>query len=135
MEKIFHFDSPREHYTADACVLSCYDARFTQAVRKFLKRQSIQTFDHIQIPGSAKALAAPGPECDFVLGAIRTSKRLHGTTRLLLLAHAECGAYGGAPTDTIVADVTRAAGVVLASEPSLVVECYFCDFDGIYRIQ
>jgi len=37
MEKVFHFDSPREVYRADACVITCFDARFDLAVRKFLK--------------------------------------------------------------------------------------------------
>ena len=137
MEKVFHFDSPREHYIADACVLSCYDARFDTATRKFLKRAGVATFDHIKIPGSAKALAAPGADRDrdFVLEMISISRRLHGTKRALIFAHAECGAYGGAPTEDIVADVVRAAGVVLAGEPSLAVECYFSDFDGVYRIR
>ena len=34
----------------------------------------------------------------------------------------------------IVADVVRAAQVLLAAEPSLAVECYFIDFDGVYRV-
>jgi hypothetical protein len=137
MEKLFHFDSSQEVYTADACVISCFDARFDLAIRKFLKRRGIRTFDHIKIPGSAKSLAAP--ECegdrDFVLRMIRTSMRLHHPERALILAHADCGAYQGVPIDIVAADVTRAAGVVLAAEPSLTVECYLSDFDGVYRIQ
>lgn len=136
MEKLFHFDCPREVYTADACVISCFDARFDLAIRKFLKRRGIVTFDHVKIPGSAKSLAAP--ECegdrDFVLRMIRTSIRLHGSPRALILAHSDCGAYPGVPIDIVAADVVRAAGVLLASEPSLTVECYFADFDGVYRI-
>jgi hypothetical protein len=137
MEKIFHFDSPQEVYTADACVISCFDARFDLTIRKFLKRRGIGTFDHVKIPGSAKSLAVP--ECegdrDFVLRMIRTSIRLHRPDRALILAHADCGAYPGVPIDIVAADVVRAAGVVLAAEPSLAVECYFTDFDGVYRIQ
>jgi len=137
MEKLFHFDSPQEVYTADACVISCFDARFDLAIRKFLKRRGIRTFDHVKIPGSAKSLAAP--ECegdrDFVLRMIHTSIRLHRPDRLLIVGHTECGAYPGVPIDIVAADVVRAAGVVLAAEPSLTVECYFADFDGVYRIQ
>jgi hypothetical protein len=137
MEKVFHFDSPQEVYVADACVISCFDARFDLALRKFLKRSGIQTFDHVKIPGSAKALAAPESETDrdFVLRMIRTSIRLHRPNRLLMVAHADCGAYPGVPTGVVVADVVRAAAVVLAAQPSLAVECYFSDFDGVYRIQ
>ena len=137
MEKLFHFDSPREVYAADACVISCFDARFEPAVRKFLKRRGVVTFDHVKIPGSVKALAAP--ECDadrdFVLRMVRVSRGLHHAPRVLLVAHNECGAYPGAPLETIAGDVLRAAGVLRAAEPSLPVECYFADFDGVYRVE
>jgi len=136
MEKAFHFDSPAEVYKADACVLSCFDFRFSLAVRKFLKKQGIGAVDHIQIPGSAKALAAPDRESDrdFVLSMVRTSLRLHAPGRMLILGHNECGAYPGAAPETVAADVARAAEIVRAAERSLTVECFFCDFDGIYRI-
>jgi hypothetical protein len=136
MEKLFHFDSPREIYRADACAITCFDARFDLAVRKFLKRRGVVTFDRVKIPGGVKSLAAP--ECDtdrdFVLRMVRTSMRLHGPERVLIVAHEDCGAYGGAPTDAIVADAVRAAELLRASEPSLAVECYFAGFDGVYRV-
>lgn len=135
MEKLFHFDSPPEVYLADACVISCYDARFDLATRKFLKRRGIVVYDQVKIPGSAKSLAAPESDADrdFVLGTVRTSMRLHHATRVLLIGHNDCGAYSGAPADVIVADLFRAAAVLLAAEPTLAVECYFADFDGIYQ--
>jgi carbonic anhydrase len=136
MEKVFHFDSPREIYKADACVITCFDARFDLAVRKFLKRRGVVTFDHVKIPGGVKSLAAP--ECDtdrdFVLRMVRTSMRLHGSERVLVVAHGECGAYPGAPMDVVTADAVRAAEFLRASEPPLAVECYFADFDGVYVI-
>ncbi|SPF32423.1 conserved hypothetical protein [Candidatus Sulfopaludibacter sp. SbA4] len=136
MDKLFHFDSPQEVYTADACVISCFDARFDVAVRKFLKRRGIVIFDHVKIPGSAKSLAAP--ECegdrDFVLRMVRTSMRLHHPARVVILAHNDCGAYPGIPVDVVSADLVRAAQVLLAAEPSLSVECYFADFDGVYSV-
>jgi carbonic anhydrase len=136
MEKLFHFDSPQEVYRADACVITCFDARFDLAVRKFLKRRGVVTFDHVKIPGGAKSLAAP--ECDadrdFVLRMVRTSMRLHGSERVLIVAHAECGAYPGAPVEAITADAARAAEFLRASEPSLAVECYFAGFDGVFGV-
>jgi hypothetical protein len=136
MEKVFHFDSPPEIYRADACVIACFDARFDLAVRKFLKWRGVVTFDHVKIPGGVKSLAAPERDTDrdFVLRMVRTSMRLHGCGRVLMVAHRECGAYPGAPADAIIADAVRAAEFLRASEPSLAVECYFADFDGVYRI-
>jgi hypothetical protein len=136
MEKSFHFDCPREVYQADACVLSCFDYRFETAMQKFFRRRAIAVLDHIKIPGSAKALAAPvrDSDRDFVLEMVRTSLRLHHPDRMLILAHNDCGAYPGIPPEIVAADVRRAAEVLASAEPSLALECYFCDFDGIYRI-
>jgi len=135
MEKVFHFDSPREHYRADACVITCFDARFDIAIRKFLKRRGLAIYDQVKIPGSAKALAAPEQDRDrdFVLGMLGVSVNLHHAPLALLIGHNECGGYRGAPADAIVADLVRAAAVVRSALPSLDVECYFADFDGIYR--
>jgi hypothetical protein len=136
MDKLFHFDSPQEVYTADACVISCFDARFDVALRKFLKRRGIFTYDNVRIPGSAKSLAAP--ECpgdlDFVLRMIRTSIRLHRPACALIVAHNDCGAYPETPVEVVATDVVRAAEVIRTNMPSLPVEGYFADFDGMYRI-
>ncbi len=136
MDKLLHFDSPREVYTADACVISCYDARFDLAVRKFLKRRGVAVYDHMKIPGGAKALAAPDRETDrdYALRMVRISLALHQPKRAILIGHADCGAYGGATAETVVADLARAAEILGTAEPSLAVERYFADFDGIYEV-
>ena len=117
-------------------MITCFDARFDLAVRKFLKRRGVVVFDQVKIPGGVKSLAAP--ECDtdrdFVLRMVRTSMRLHGSARVLIVAHRECGAYPDAPIDLVAADALRAKEFLRASEPSLAVECYFADFDGVYGI-
>ena len=136
MQKLFHFGCARERYQADACIISCFDARFDLAVRKFLKRRGIVTYDQIKIPGSAKSLATPDTEADrdLVLRMVRTSMRLHHAARLWMFAHSDCGAYPGALLETQTADLQTAAQFLLASEPALAVECFFADFDGIYGV-
>jgi hypothetical protein len=134
MEKLFHFDCPQEVYQADACVISCFDFRFDTQLRKFLRRRGIETYDHVKIPGSVKVVAAPERDSDrdLVLGMVRTSIRLHRPRRLLLFGHNECGAYPGVPPESVYADVAKAAAYFAQVEPSLAVEIYFCDFDGVY---
>ena len=136
MGKLFHFDSPREVYRADACVITCFDARFDRALQKFLKRQAIATYDQIKIPGSAKALGAPDAESDrdFVLRMIETSLRLHRPAKVWMFAHSDCGAYPGNPVAAQTADLRAAADVLRMKQPSLAVECFFADFDGIYSV-
>lgn len=136
MEKIFHFDSPREVYVADACVITCFDARFETAIQKFLKRRGILLFDHVKIPGSVKPWAKEGDsDADVLLRALRTSIRLHRPRRVVLIAHNDCGAYPGVPPEVVAADAAAAAKFLRAAEPSLEVEAYFADFDGIYRVE
>ena len=130
MEKLLHFDSPREVYTADACVITCYDARFDLAYRKFLKREGVAIYDHMKLPGGAKAFAAPDQETDrdYALRMVRISLALHQPKRAILIGHADCGAYGGAPPEKVIADLARAADLPLT------LETYYADFDGIYRV-
>ena len=136
MEKLFHFDTPPEVYKADACVISCYDARFDLVLRKFLKRRGLQLVDHLKIAGSVKGLASPEHEADreFMLRMIRISKNLHRPELVVMVGHNDCGAYGAARAEVIAADLRLAAKILRDAEPSLSVECYFADFDGMYRV-
>src|SRR5271169_2068399 len=127
MEKLFHFDTAPAVYKADACVISCYDARFELVLRKFLKRRGLSLVDHLKIAGSVKGLASPDHEADreFMLRMIRISMRLHQPELIVMVGHQECGAYGGAPAETVAADLRVAAQIVRDAEPSMQVECYF----------
>ena len=97
MKKVFHFDAPREKYLCDAAVVWCFDNRFDLGFRKFLKRIGVTNSDPIKIAGGAKCLASPELETEreFVLDQIRKSMRLHGTRRVILMLHSDCGAYRG----------------------------------------
>ena len=97
MKKVLYFDAPREKYHSDAAILWCFDNRFELGFRKFLKRIGIIYSDPIKIAGGAKCMASPELETDreFVLEQIRKSMRLHGTRRVILMLHSDCGAYGG----------------------------------------
>jgi len=97
MRNIFHFESPREDYKADAAVVWCFDHRFHLVVQKLLKKIGVKYFDLIVAAGGAKNLSSPGSENDrqFVMGQIRSSIRLHGTQNVILMVHSDCGAYGG----------------------------------------
>lgn len=145
MIKRFHFDSPAEVYRADAAVVWCFDDRITLVVQKFLKRIGAQQVDTVRIAGGAMALASPkdGFERDFVIEQLRLSRKLHQTERVILIAHRDCGAYGGsarfngdaqAETSFHGAELSRAAEVIRAALPEVSVECYFADFDGVWEL-
>lgn len=144
MKKVFHFDSPREPYRCDAAILWCFDNRFDLGFRKFLKRIGVANSDLIKVAGGAKCLASPEHETDreFVLEQIRKSMRLHGTRRVILMVHSDCGAYGGlaggfggdaqAEAAHHQRELARAAANLLQAIPGIEVQGYFVDFEGIW---
>jgi hypothetical protein len=144
VKKVFHFDVPRDPYHCDAVILWCFDHRFDLGCRKFLKRIGVVNSDPIKIAGGAKVLASPDREADreFALDQIRKSIRLHGTERVILMLHSDCGAYGGLADgfggDTAAEaahherELQRAAANLRAAIPSVEVQGYFVDFEGIW---
>ena len=143
MTKVFHFDSPRQRYQCDAAVLWCFDNRFELAFRKFLKKLGVIQIDPIKVAGGAKCLASPDLESErqFVLEQIRKSIRLHGTRRVILKVHSDCGAYGG--LEVFGGDAAReakhhcdelhkAASTLRAAIPDLEIQGYFVDFEGVW---
>jgi carbonic anhydrase len=147
MRKVFHFDSPREKYHCDASVVGCFDNRFEVVCRKLLKRIGVVQPDPIKIAGGAKALASPDEEFhrSFVMEQIHKSIRLHGTDRVILMLHSDCGAYGGlagcfqgdaaAEADHHRAELRRAAEFLKDALPSLTVDCYFLNFEGAWTVE
>jgi carbonic anhydrase len=147
LTKVFHFEAPRQGYQCDAAILWCFDNRFELGFRKFLKRIGVLYSDPIKVAGGAKSLASPERESDreFVLEQIRKSINLHGTKRIILMLHSDCGAYGGladgfrgdthAEAEHHQAELQRAATNVATAIPGMAVEAYFVDFEGVWRAE
>jgi carbonic anhydrase len=145
MNKIFHFDSPRERYKCDAAIVWCFDNRFEVLLRKLVKRLGIEYYDPIRIAGGTKCLASPDDESDrrFVLNQIRISMRLHETRNVILMLHSDCGAYGGLAAFGDDAEkeaehhrqeLQQAASYLLSQIPDLTVTPYFVDFGGVWAL-
>jgi hypothetical protein len=151
MQKLFHFDSPRERYKCDAAVVWCFDNRFELLLRKLVKRLGLNYYDPIRIAGGTKYLASPpSPDSpnaerdrEFVLEQIRISMRLHETKTVILMLHSDCGAYGGLAAfegnaekeaENHRAELQRAASYLLSQIPELTVKPYFVDFEGVWEI-
>lgn len=146
LTKVFHFDAPRERYQADAAVVWCFDNRFHLSFAKFLKRLGVETSDVIKIAGGAKDLASPATETDrqFLLEQIRLSMRLHGTKRVILMLHSDCGGYGGleqfggdprAEAQHHEEELRRATTYLKSAIPEIAVQPYFVDFEGTWEVE
>lgn len=145
MKKVFHFDSQTDVYRADACVVSCFDARFELVTRKFLKKRGVWWADPLKIAGGAKVFASPADESErtFALAQVRTSMRLHATSRVMLMVHSDCGAYGGLQAfngneereATNHESELRVAAEFLKNNISEIeVECYYLKFTGVWTL-
>jgi carbonic anhydrase len=148
MEPFVKYESQKEHYTADACVVWCFDDRFYKLLKAFGKQEGFVHIDLVKIAGGAKALASmesASPDRDFVLNQIKTSVRLHGTKRVVLMLHRDCGAYGGsksfadaeAEKAELIKQLHQAQDLVkkeLRDVDGLVVDICFADFDGLYKV-
>ena len=140
------FESSKEHYAANACVVWCFDDRFYKLLKAFGKQEGFAHIDLVKIAGGAKALAGnASSDRDFVLNQIKTSVRLHGAKRIILMLHRDCGAYGGsksfADADAEKVELSKqlyqAQELVkkeLADVGGLSVDIYFAEFDGLYAV-
>jgi hypothetical protein len=161
MKKVFSFESSPEHYHADACIVWCFDDRFYKLLKAFGKAKGAKHIDLVKVAGGAKALGVPSnaaaqsagngqlngssPDLaarDFLLTQIKASIRLHGTKRIILMTHRDCGAYGGsqafadseAERAAHEAQLAAARDFVGGELPDAIVEPLFADFDGLYQI-
>ena len=143
MEKRLSFDSLNGHYEADACVVWCFDDRFSGLLGSFTG--DFKNFDLVKIAGGAKALAGDASgDRDFVMNQIKTSIRLHHAKRIILMLHRDCGAYGGSKNFTdggtdekeyFASQLGAARNFIRKEIPDVPIDVYFADFDGLYALE
>ena len=78
-------------------LINCMDFRLQPAIREYLVERGIaDNCDIISVAGAAKSIAhgESGAE-DHLYQMIEVSKNLHQVTRLIIMHHMDCGAYGG----------------------------------------
>ena len=96
-EYIFRYPSSLDHYTADAFIVWCFDARFRKAQMAFLEHMGAKYPDLESPAGGAKIFFDPEEESDreFFSRELEKSIALHGTKEVWLFTHHDCGACGG----------------------------------------
>jgi hypothetical protein len=129
------------HYTADACVVWCFDDRFSKLLKQFIANKKFKHIDLVKVAGGAKDIASPTNETSrhFILDQIGKSVRLHAPTEVILMMHIDCGACDGKTEPEFYQRELKAAGNIvekfLADNASDVsVTLLFADFSGIQSI-
>lgn len=83
-------------HSCDAVVLCCIDFRFWKETMKFVEEKlGIKSYDFPKLPGAAKAVNDCLSEVDVALKCIGIPCDLHQAARIIIVNHADCGAYGG----------------------------------------
>ncbi len=125
------FESSKEHYKAEACIVWCYDARFAELYNNFLSERGLDEskIDAVKGAGGAQALAGgAGADRAVAESQIAKSIKLHHTERVVLMVHMDCGGYGGSNAfdndhqkewDHHVAELEKAADLVRIEFPEI----------------
>ena len=98
--------------------------------------------DPASVAGGAKILSHPEKRGDrnFILRELKKSIKLHGTKKVMLFTHQDCGAYGGLTKfggdeekEFIfhVNEHRKAYAVIKKYFPKLKIDTYFIDTEGI----
>jgi hypothetical protein len=95
MAKKYPFKYKGIHH-CEAALLTCVDFRFWREAVDFAESElRIKDFDFPSLPGAAKAIN----ECrdnDVSSQCISVPCNLHNAEKIIIVNHADCGAYGGA---------------------------------------
>ena len=86
-------------HQAQAIALFCMDFRFKDATLEYLKHDlGLADLDIAVLAGAAKNIADPTSPSDFetAMKQIQLSVKLHHIKKIVIIDHADCGAYGGA---------------------------------------
>ncbi len=82
-------------HTCSAIIVHCIDFRLGPAISDWLKDQNLLgDCDIVGIAGAAKNFNGEKDE-DVLMTQIEISSKLHEIKKVILMNHADCGAYGG----------------------------------------
>lgn len=138
MKQLFRLKVLQDHYRAEACLVWCFDQRFSRSLRKLLQIRRWSKYDLVMVAGGAKSLISRSDESErrFVLDQVTKSLKLHHAKRIVLMLHQDCGAYGGSSAfpageelHRLENDLLKAKALIGRSFPKIVVEGLLVDFE------
>lgn len=119
-----------EAHECEALVITCMDFRFVAATYTFVRDElHIPTFDFITVPGASKGVAEQNQYGQYEFDVTALSKRLHHIGKVVLVNHAECGAYGiqdhAQEQERQSQDLLSAKALFIKTFPGVSVQSYF----------
>ncbi|MDP3982164.1 MAG: hypothetical protein Q8P70_01280 [bacterium] len=83
------------HNTCEAVAVRCIDFRIQKFLNAYLDEKFPGSYDCLSLAGGVKHLLDDGEEYNTALHNLRISHSLHYPSRIVLIQHEDCGAYGG----------------------------------------
>ncbi|EKD90630.1 MAG: hypothetical protein ACD_30C00112G0071 [uncultured bacterium] len=115
-------------HKAEAIIVTCIDFRLQEAINKWISENfEPKTFDRAAFGGGVK-------ELEQILKQIKIANNLHHISKVILVNHEDCGAYGeeGTP-EKHAEDLKTAKQKVNEFYPNLEVSTYFLHLDGSFE--
>lgn len=83
-------------HSCEAVILACIDFRFWKETARFVEEKlGIKSYDFPKMPGAAKAINECADDADIAMKCIGVPCDLHHVKKIVVVNHADCGAYGG----------------------------------------
>jgi carbonic anhydrase len=122
-------------------VISCIDFRFRKKVAEWIETKLDDEADLVAIAGAKKPFLAPESR-EFLMDQVAIAKRLHSIETVHIIAHEDCGAYGGskafpsleAERDSHTKKMQEAHALIHEKFPDLHLKGYFLRFANIEEI-
>lgn len=114
------------HYSCDALVVTCVDARFQKPLDRWLHEKfGYGGYDRVSFVGGVKSWGV-------ISSQIVMCKALHDVKKVVLVNHEDCAVYGRRADVEIHhhLDLHLAQRWVMAEFPELLVELYYAKLDG-----
>lgn len=148
MKRIIDAKIDPAHYEASAYVIWCFDARFSDdrpgknnLFEKFKEKLGLRNVDLVEVAGGIKDIASSESESDrdYLLGQIEKSVKLHKPPVVMLMAHLDCGAYGGRKDEDFYIEELNKAGKVVADFLAsrgikMDIRKFLADFEGLLEV-
>ena len=117
----------------DTLAITCIDYRYAIANQAFINETLglKDNYDHISIPGGIYNLVNPETR-ELLFSKFALSVKLHLVNRVVIIAHIDCGAYGGsvsfgseiAENENLYADLRMARTLLIEKYPTLEVNLF-----------
>jgi hypothetical protein len=133
--KSYESTLPFDDNRVGAAAVYCSDGRFGEQMDEFLHQHlGLPRYDRVAVPGGAACMAGhmmvyhEATALDRQLSFLITS---HGLTKVVLIAHENCGFYKGLWIGTTpleqqqAADLKKAADEIRSHHPKVEVDAYF----------